>query len=240
MTLCPCTDVPINVSQLNEVSLREVLSSQYIQDAYPECKAPRKVIPANINVLGMNVCKVIARIKSPLLKHYLVYLQKKDGHLFVACLPYRMYLTSEEYDANHDFIDAFQKRIEEFPKTADADKGFLPYRMDSVTILRPYLMIKKILKVRHGICVKDESTFFYKCYGSIDKTVLDNSRRLKKMLMQMREAEQSVLGNDTACIEKDKAFNKLGTIDDRLKVLGCLNVHDVLLFGVKTSTMQNE
>lgn len=76
--------------------------------------------------------------------------------------------------------------------------------------------------------------FFYKSYGAINQTLLNN-RRLKKMLKRMNEKDQAVLNNDTASLEKDQTFNKFGGIEDRLQVLGCLNVHDVLMFGVKES-----
>ena len=228
--------MPIGILQLDEANLCNALSSQYINDACPECKDPRKVIPENINTHGTNVCKVIARIKSPLLKHYLFYLQKKDGRLYVACLPFRMYLTADEYESKYNFNEAFDARIDalkdQFGGSLIDDKGFVPFRMDSVTILRSYSNIKEILRKRHGVVINDECSFFYKSYGAINQTLLNN-RRLKKMLKRMNEKDQAVLNNDTASLEKDQAFNKFGGIEDRLQVLGCLNVHDVLMFGVK-------
>lgn len=236
VTLYPCTDMPIGILQLDEANLCNALSSQYINDPCPECKDPRKVIPENVNTHSTNVCKVIARIKSPLLKHYLFYLQKKDGRLYVACLPFRMYLTADEYESKYSFNEAFDARIDalkdQFGGRLIDDKGFVPFRMDSVTILRSYSNIKEILRGIHGVDINDECTFFYKSYGAINQTLLNN-RRLKKMLKRMNEKDQAVLNNDTASLEKDQAFNKFGGIEDRLQVLGCLNVHDVLMFGVK-------
>lgn len=238
VTLYPCTDMPISILQLDEANLCNALSSQYINDPCPECKDPRKVIPENVNTHSTNVCKVIARIKSPLLKHYLFYLQKKDGRLYVACLPFRMYLTADEYKSKYSFNEAFDARIDalkdQFGGSLIDDKGFVPFRMDSVTILRSYSNIKEILRGIHGVDINDECTFFYKSYGAINQALLYNGR-LKKMLKRMSEKDQSALNNDTASLEKDRAFNKFGGIEDRLQVLGCLNVHDVLMFGVKKS-----
>ena len=59
--------------------------------------------------------------------------------------------------------------------------------------------------------------------------------QLMEKKLQLKKISSSVIGalkGSSVNISKDKAFNEL-PLGKRLEMLGGMNVHDVLLFGVK-------
>lgn len=174
------------------------------------------------------VFRVLSRIRCPIAKQYLFALS--GGWMYVACLPIRTYLTQKGYEAARKELVDYDSRIEDFKRENGSKARFCPYRMDSVTILMPYNGIKGILAERH-IEVDYDSTFFHKCYGALNESVPSGlTKTLSKVLPNPDDL--GTLRSDIASVEKDCAFNKL-PMDNRLKLLGCMNVHDVLLFGIK-------
>ena len=93
--------------------------------------------------------------------------------------------------------------------------------------MRPYYEIKNTLQKCYSIFVNEQTVFFHKCFGRVE------DEDVKKL--QLKKFGSSVIDalmSNSVNIAKDKAFNEL-PLGKRLQMLGGMNVHDVLLFGVK-------
>ena len=230
VTLHPCVRAMVGTPSLSEGFLKAYLEDERLSDQHSA--EDRTFVPCDGNASAF---RVISRICCPVAKHYVFVMAKSDdaaGHnqgrryLYVACVPSRTFLTSDSYEAARQMLVDYDARIEDFHSGNPAAR-FSPFRLDSVTILLPYSGIKEILKESYSIHVEDDSVFFHKCYGRLDQSGL--------RVVQGKgvgEIETKALQEDIANIDKDRAFNRI-EIGKRLKLLGCLNVHDVLLFGVK-------
>lgn len=214
VSLYPCVR-----DTMQEKKLTMDLIAPFLSDAEKE-KIDREYVPCDKEA---SVFRVPSRIRYPIEKQYLFVLA--DNWIYVANLPVRRYLTQKGYEAARKKLVDYDARIENFKRENGSKARFCPYRMDSVTILMPYNGIKRILAERH-IDVDEGSMFFHKCYGVLNESV---PHRLTKTLSN---DDLKTLKSEIASVEKDCAFNKL-KMPDRLKLLGYMNVHDVLLFGIK-------
>lgn len=226
VSLHPCVRSMVCTTVLSESFLSAYLEDERLSDQHNA--AVRTFVPCAANA---RVFRVISRISCPIAKHYIFALEKTESqgnnrYLYVACVPSRTFLTANGYEAARKMLVDYDARIEGFLSGKSTER-FCPYRMDSVTILMPYLGIRRVLDEAYSIRLDDDSVFFHKCYGKFEESAFQVVPK-----GSIANDDLRCLQEDAACIDKDRAFNKID-IEKRLQLLGCMNVHDVLLFGVK-------
>ena len=226
VTLYPCVkDPPCKWSVLTRERLSSLLCDEKFSDQHEADSRQYNFCDDK-----QLVCKVISKIKCPESKHYMFVLdvsrKDRDGSiLYRTCLPSRTYIPVGVYDRVRKMaITDYDDRIRKF--TGDQQR-FQPCRKDAVTILRPYYGIKSTLQKMYSVYVDEQTVFFHKCYGCLEEV---DVQVLK--LNNVEPVIRNALMSNSVNIAKDKAFNEL-PLGKRLVMLGGMNVHDVLLFGVK-------
>lgn len=226
VTLYPCIkDKPCKWSALTREKLSRLLSDEKFSDQHEADSRQYNFCDDK-----QQVCKIISKIKCPESKHYMFVLDvsRKDNVgsiLYRTCIPFRTYIPVNVYDSvRKRAISDYDDRIRKF---RGDNLRFLPCRKDAVTILRPYYGIKSTLQKKYFIDVQEQAVFFHKCFGCVDEGDI-----LKLKLNNVDPEIRDALLSRSVNISKDRAFNKL-PLGKRLEMLGGMNVHDVLLFGVK-------
>ena len=81
---------------------------------------------------------------------------------------------------------------------------------------------------KHNLIVVNPAAdvYFHKGFG----VLTDNAKKAFPNVPLMMSSKH--LEKNLCCVDKDKEFNEL-PLDVRLKLLGCMNMHDMLLFAEK-------
>lgn len=172
---------------------------------------------------GVEIYDVRSKIEDVELNHMtmIVASQIVDGHdvVFCAYQPKRRYLTRHDFEIEYGIMEDFKDAVSKMKRDL-----FLPVMTHSVTWLRGVEGIIKEFRGR-GLLVAEEECFFHKALGHVRLGDIDEAKYCQVKL------DMNSLGVDDHSLAKDVAFNRLA-YNDRLKLLGVANVHDVLIFAV--------
>ena len=181
---------------------------------------------------GGKVWQIDARIKDVELNDFVVMAidsTHADGiagiEVYYSFLPTRRYLTKDDFNRGLrrlNRFDAWKKNLK-----TDCRFSAVPRRTDSYTWLWSYGHFLEFCKC-HDLTVvnREADVYFHKGFGCLTET----AKNAFPNVLLMENAKY--LTNDICCVDKDREFNEL-PLDVRLKLLGCMNIHDMLLFAEK-------
>ena len=168
---------------------------------------------------------MITHIKDVDLNDYMIVVRDVGNaaseSFYIAAFPTKRYLTAHGFAKLLGRMNRFKLMRSSLPESNDRE--FRPTLACSATWLCSYRNLKHAFRGA-GLDIDFESCYFHKCYGSLPK----NSGEEKRLI-----GFDVALAESQVSIAKDKAFNKLG-LQDRLRLLETMNVHDLLLFATKS------
>ena len=174
---------------------------------------------------GDTVWRLHTHIKDVDLNDYMIVVRDVGNaaseSFYIAAFPTKRYLTAHGFAKLLGRMNRFKLMRSSLPESND--RGFRPTLACSATWLCSYRNLKHAFRGA-GLDIDFESCYFHKCYGSLPK----NSGEEKRLI-----GFDVALTESQVSIAKDKAFNKLG-LQDRLRLLETMNVHDLLLFATKS------
>lgn len=176
-----------------------------------------------------DVVRVLPEASDMVSKRYLLISRKnRNGgdECYYTILPKRRYIEKESYDRYLDDARMGDKNIEASLLKVSGCRKIMAFKPVSVTVLLPYEKLIGLFRT-YGINIC-HGPFFYRCYHHFD-----SSWRLRLKLSG--DNHQDVirsLSEVKASVNRDVAFNKL-QLSDRLLLLGSMNIHNVLIIGIK-------
>lgn len=197
-----------------------------------DCERYKDYIPKDIandctKDVGGKVWRIHTKIKEVDLNDFIVFAM--DGQngmdVYYSYLPTRRYLTKEEFELGLRRLDRFDTWKKSL--TVDCRFSSVPRRTDSYTWLWSYRHFLDFCKKHDMIVVNPEAdVYFHKGFGILT----DNAKKAFHDVSLMMASKY--LEKDICCVDKDEEFNDL-PLNVRLKLLGCMNMHDMLLFAEK-------
>ncbi len=176
--------------------------------------------------------RIEARIKDVALNDFIVVAMDSENtggitgvEVYYSFLPTRRYLTENDFNLGLKRLDRFDMWKERLP--SDCSFSFVPRRTDSYTWLWSYKHFVDFCK-NHGLVIPrpDDDVYFHKSYGRL-------TDKAKSAFHDVPLIESSESLNSNICsMKKDEDFNAL-PLDVRLKLLGCMNIYDMLVFAEK-------
>jgi len=196
------------------------------------CERYKDYIPKDIandcaKDVGGGVWRIHTKIKEIDLNDFIVFaMDAQSGvDIYYSYLPTRRYLTEEEFELGLRRLDRFD--IWKKSLAANCRFASVPRRTDSYTWLWSYRHFLNFCK-KHDLSVvnPDVDVYFHKGFGILT----DSAKKAFPNVPLIVSSEH--LEKDICCVDKDREFNEL-PLDVRLKLLGCMNIHDMLLFAEK-------
>lgn len=174
---------------------------------------------------GNTVWRLHTRIKDVDLNDYMIFAHDASNaaleRFYIAAFPTKRYLTAHGFAKLLGRMNRFKLLRSALPENNET--GFRPTLACSATWLCSYRNLRHAFRGA-GLAIASEDCYFHKCYGSLPK----NSGEEKRL-----KGFDEILTDSKVSTDKDKAFNRLG-LQDRLRLLETMNVHDLLLFATKS------
>lgn len=180
---------------------------------------------------GCSVWRIHTRIYEADLNDLLVFEDKRGGRrAFYSYFPKRRYLTERGYELGLKMLDNYKTWAKKLRGESNVYCGSL-LRFDSVTWLWSYQHMLRFCK-DWNLRIDDprHDLYFHKTFCALTDKDAAKARLVLRRGPSPMPQRMDLLFDATCSVDKDNAFNEL-PVDERVKMLACLNVHNILLFA---------
>lgn len=178
------------------------------------------------------VWRIHTRIYEVDLSDFLIFEASYDAcssrRAFYSYFPKRRYLTQRGYERGHQMLDRY-KTWSKGLRLKSGEYCDVPIRFDSVTWLWSFDHIVRFCRAR-GLRMDNDQydVFFHKSYCALT----EDAAKKVGLSLGCETPTYKILSDSICSVAKDEAFNQL-QVSERIRLLACMNVHNVLVFARK-------